>query len=105
MSQQVLESIQSLNGLITTINREFDVDTLKNDLIVYINELKKDKENVRRLTQKIEEERKIAPDNAKVEGLKSLYEEANKALASSTSELEKYKATLQFLKTVGDVKM
>lgn len=103
-SEQVLQSIQSLNGLITNINRDFDVASLRDDLMVYINALKKDKENVRRLTQKIEDERKAAPDAAKLQGLQSLYEEANKALVLSTSELEKYKATLQFLKTVGESK-
>lgn len=101
-SQQVLQSIQSLNGLITNINREFDVASLRDDLMVYINALKKDKENVKRLTQKIDDERKAAPDAAKLQGLRSLYDEANKALVLSTSELEKYKATLQFLKTIGE---
>lgn len=92
-------TISEVSALIDEINAGFDVESLKKDLTDYISALKQDREMVKQLTQQIEIERQsMTTSTRKQEELSELNDQANNALMSSKAVMDKYKATLTFLK-------
>ncbi len=98
VSTQVRNTIGEINVLIDEITKNFNVDTLQSELTAYINALKEDRKKIEVLNMQIIEERKKSVSATEFEELKTLNSMANNALVASKAQLEKYRATLNFLK-------
>lgn len=104
MSSSIKQSISDINFLLDDLSRNYDVNALKNDIISFMEALAGDKARIEVLTTQIAEAKKVAVDPQEYRELVELNESANAALKAAKDQLERYRATLDFLKSISALK-
>lgn len=104
MSAVIRKSIKDINELLNDLSTNFDVQALTQDILTFMQTLKDDKIMIESLNTQIAEAKRVAINPDEFRELTELNIQANDALIAAKDQLEKYKATLLFLKSLSGIK-